>query len=375
MKKDLIKKKKIYKNNYMKKKKKYKYIENYNLFFVKTVIIILLITYYFFINNTIKNNFLIKRPKISIILPIYNKEKYLHRSIGSILDQTFKDIEIVLVNDGSTDNSLNILQNYSKKDSRMKIVNNDKNRGLFYSRGNGILNSIGEYLMFLEPDDLLKGSDNLEYLYNETKNGKEDIIIYPHYNVNKKQNRFKCDIFHKTIYQPEIFKLSFTGYNTIRDEIIWNKLIKREIFIKVAKILEKFMIKERWIHHEDIVWSLFSHKYAQSMKCIDKVLYIYEKNSESITRNTGTFLDLENLLNKYEAYELIFNKDSEIFLFNEINSLISFISTNPYYLKTVKTNEEIRFRIIKIISYFINRFESKQLNLKNIFSFLSEISS
>ena len=149
-------------------------IENKKLCLVKTIIILILITFLVKINIIIKFNFLIKRPKISIILPIYNKEKYLHRSIGSILGQTFKDIEIVLVNDGSTDNSLNIIQNYSIKDSRMKIINNDKNRGVFYSRVNGILNSIGEFLMFLEPDDLLEGNDNLEYLYNEAKDRRED---------------------------------------------------------------------------------------------------------------------------------------------------------------------------------------------------------
>ena len=255
-------------------------------------------------------------------MPIYNKAEYLNRSIGSILSQTFKDIEIVLVNDGSTDNSLNIIQNYTKKDSRMKIVNNDKNRGLFYSRSNGILNSIGEYLMFLEPDDLLKGNDNLEYLYNEIKDKKEDIIIYPYYNVNRKKNRFRCDILNKTIYQPEIFKLAFNHYNNIHDEIIWNKLIKREIFIKVAKTVKKFMVRERWNHHEDTVWSLLSHKYAKSMKCIDKVLYIYEKNNESITRNIGSFIELDNLLNRHEAFELIFNKDTEILFFNTIKNLI-----------------------------------------------------
>ena len=326
-------------------------------------------------NIIIKFNILIKRPKISIILLIYNKEKYLHRSIGSILGQTFKDIEIVLVNDGSTDNSLNIIQNCSIKDSRMKIINNDKNRGVFYSRVNGILNSIGEFLMFLEPDDLLEGNDNLEYLYNEAKDRREDITIFPHYNVNKKQNRFKCKIFNKTIYQPEIFKLAFTNNNNIRDEIIWNKLIKREIFIKVAKKVEKFLIREKWNHHEDTVWSLLLHKYAKSMKCINKVLYIYEKNNESITKNTGTILELMNLLNTHEAFELIFNKDTEILFFNTINNLIGIILRNSYFLKAIKTNKEIRFRIIKICSDFINGYESKKLNLKVIFSFLSHISS
>ena len=201
------------------------------------------------------------------------------------------------------------------------------------------------------------------------------IIIYPHYNVNKKQNRFKCKIFNKTIYQPEIFKLAFTNNNNIRDEIIWNKLIKREIFIKVAKKVEKFLIREKWNHHEDTVWSLLLHKYAKSMRCINKVLYIYEKNNESITKNTGTILELMNLLNRHEAFELIFNKDTEILFFNTINNLIGIILRNSYFLKAIKTNKEIRFRIIKICSDFINRYESKKLNLKVIFSFLSDISS
>ena len=111
------------------------------------------------------------------------------------------------------------------------------------------------------------------------------------------------------------------------------------------------------------------------MKCINKVLYIYEKNNESITKNTGTILELMNLLNRHEAFELIFNKDTEILFFNTINNLIGIILRNSYFLKAIKTNKEIRFRIIKICSDFINRYESKKLNLKVIFSFLSDISS
>ena len=100
-----------------------------------------------------------------------------------------------------------------------------------------------------------------------------------------------------------------------------------------------------------------------------------KKKNESITKNAGTILELNNILNRHEAFELIFDKDSEILFFNTINKLIDIILKNPYFLKTVKTNEEIRFRIIKILSDFINRYETKQLNLKSIFSFLSEISS
>ena len=99
----------------------------------------------------------IQKPKVSVFLPIYNKELYLNRSINSIQNQNLKEIEIVAVNDGSTDYSLKILKQLSKNDKRMKIINNDRNHGLLYSRAMGIINSSGEYLMNLDPDDKLQG--------------------------------------------------------------------------------------------------------------------------------------------------------------------------------------------------------------------------
>jgi cellulose synthase/poly-beta-1,6-N-acetylglucosamine synthase-like glycosyltransferase len=81
--------------------------------------------------------------KVSVFLPIYNKEKFLFRSINSIQSQSLKNIEIIAVNDGSTDNSLKILRKLSKKDKRIKLINNDRNHGLLYSRAMGIINSSG----------------------------------------------------------------------------------------------------------------------------------------------------------------------------------------------------------------------------------------
>ena len=116
--------------------------------------------------------------KVSVFLPIYNKCPYLQRSIGSIQNQSLGNIEIIAVNDYSTDNTLISLKKMSKKDLRIKIVNNDRNHGLLYSRAMGILNSTGEYLMNLDPDDRLEGSDNLEVLYNTAKCNNSDIVRY-----------------------------------------------------------------------------------------------------------------------------------------------------------------------------------------------------
>ena len=134
--------------------------------------------YLLFLNAFIINYLQTNKPKISIFLPIYNKENYLVNSIQSLQNQTLKDIEIVAVNDCSNDSSLEILTNLAKNDERIKIVNNDKNHGLLYSRAMGILNSTGEYLMNLDPDDVIYGEDSLEYLYNQSKIYNLDIISF-----------------------------------------------------------------------------------------------------------------------------------------------------------------------------------------------------
>ena len=86
-------------------------------------------------------------PKLSIVVPIYNMEKYLKQCLNSCINQTLKDIEIICVNDGSTDNSLNIIREYAAKDSRIKIINQD-NQGLSMARNNGFDIASGEYVLF-----------------------------------------------------------------------------------------------------------------------------------------------------------------------------------------------------------------------------------
>ena len=116
-----------------------------------------------FICFSLLKNIKEKLPKISVFLPIYNKDKYIKRCIESIQRQGLKNIEIVAVNDNSNDETLNILIDYSKNDSRIKIVNNDKNHGLLYSRAMGILNSSGKYIMNVDPDDEFSNNDSLDF--------------------------------------------------------------------------------------------------------------------------------------------------------------------------------------------------------------------
>lgn len=108
-----------------------------------------------------------KRPKISIIVPIYKAEKYLDRCINSIINQSYQDFELLLVNDGSPDNSLNICRAWAKKDSRIKVINQE-NQGAQAARKNGFLQSSAFYITFVDADDYLP-LDALIALYTEAK--------------------------------------------------------------------------------------------------------------------------------------------------------------------------------------------------------------
>ena len=110
-------------------------------------------------------------PRLSIIVPIYNVEKYLPRCIESILNQTFKDFELILVNDGSTDSSYEILKEYENKYDNFRVIN-QKNGGLSAAKNAGIKIAKGEYIAFLDSDDYLD-KNFLETLYNMAVNNKE----------------------------------------------------------------------------------------------------------------------------------------------------------------------------------------------------------
>ena len=116
-----------------------------------------------------------EKTKISVIVPVYNGEEFLSQCLDSILAQTLQDIEILCVNDGSTDNSLKILKGYAKKDKRIQIIN-QKNQGLSASRNNAMKIAKGEYLSFVDADDYIN-KQFLEELYNSAIKENADIAL------------------------------------------------------------------------------------------------------------------------------------------------------------------------------------------------------
>lgn len=118
--------------------------------------------------------------KISVIIPCYNVEKYLDKCMQSILSQTLSDIELICINDGSTDDSLKLLNQYAASDSRITVINK-KNEGVGIARNCGLKLATGEYVYFVDPDDWLENLEVLAKIYEKAKNENLDMLIFGGY--------------------------------------------------------------------------------------------------------------------------------------------------------------------------------------------------
>ena len=315
----------------------------------------------------------VSNTKISIFIPIYNKEDYIYRCIKSIQVQTLNDIEVIAVNDYSDDNSLKILNELAKNDNRIKVINNDKNHGLLYSRAKGILASSGEYLMNLDSDDELKNYNSLKNLYYKAKRYNLDIINFIFFDKKQNKNINNCNKINLILKQPELFYSIFNKNHEIKDYNIWNKLIKRETFIKAYEAFKKEIYNWKWNYYEDDIWNILVNKYANSKLCVNRVIYIYNYNNESLMNNKIRLIEIKNLLYRHEMYKKIFStKENEkylvaenLFLFNrlklQINELILLNSHN------------LNIQIINIIRYFLKNYKCSTELRNNITNFMNSI--
>lgn len=242
---------------------------------------------------------------ISVIIPIYNVEKYISRCLDSVINQTYKKIEIICVDDGSPDNSIKILKEYEKKDSRIKIIR-QQNRGLSGARNTGIKNSRGEYIFFLDSDDWLP-LNSLELLYKDILLNKSDISVgnltkvYPKKNKeiglkNLEKNNYSL----KNYLEYSINKKNFTA-NVV------NKLYKTKLIIK-----NQILFKEK-ILYEDFLFTIQYFIYCKKISVIEEVVYYYFLERENSIVNTVSERDLETFLNIIEIENfLIKNNQNEI---------------------------------------------------------------
>lgn len=222
-------------------------------------------------------------PLISVIVPVYNVEKYLKRCICSIIEQSYKNLEIILVNDGSTDGSLLICEKYKESDKRILLVNKE-NGGLSDARNAGINASNGDYIAFMDSDDFWKEKDFISRFLPALV-AEKDLITFRFQRCDENETKYwevSHHIDEKTVnqlpYPRAIYQMLHNGSLEIS---ACTKIVKRNILIDNNIFFEVGLLSE------DIDWSLKLYLYIHSMQVFDEAGYVYRIRENSITRTVS----------------------------------------------------------------------------------------
>lgn len=214
--------------------------------------------------------------KISVIIPVYNVELYLSDCLNSVCGQTLQDIEIICIDDGSTDNSSKILKNYAQKDSRICVIRQE-NRGPSAARNTGIKQAKGEYVSFIDSDDWVS-KNFCETLYHMAKKNNADICGCGFKTIKKGKERIRL-AFKKTIVAHTL-NAKFRLFNMPAYNYACNKIYRRQMLLDKGL----WFIEERY--YEDIVWSTLVMQAADKAVCAPKAWYYYRVNPNSIVNTT-----------------------------------------------------------------------------------------
>ena len=317
----------------------------------------------------IKNN---KNPFISICIPVYNMEKYIEISILSIINQSFQDFEIIIVNDNSNDNTEKIIKNLQLEDNRIKILTHKSNLGVYSSRVEAIINSKGEYIILIDPDDMILNKELFQTLYNYNLIYKLDMIEFTVYHKREKKktiffpNIHQLNHFHnfknKIIFQPELSNIIFYKPNTnIYTDVIcrtvWNKIIRKNILLKTIDYIQKDFKNKYLIAADDTPINIINFNFAANYSNINLPGYLYNirKNSMSNGKN-GKKHDSIVSINYLLYYKLFYRyiKDFK----KDLNLLYYELKQSSFYLKNIK-----KFKLTKYIPILIN-FYNNIINIK-----------
>ncbi len=289
--------------------------------------------------------------KISIILPAYNSEKYLKSCIESISNQTFDNLEIIIINDCSTDNSLKIMQKYAKKDKRIKIINNEQNLGYGKSINIGIKIAKGKYISIVESDDTIE-KNMIEKLYRETLE-KDYDIIKSNFNYIIKNKKYRSKIFDGIDHKNSSNKFNTPQILAIKPSV-WSAIYKKE-FLYENNI---FFNETQGASFQDTSFQFKCFYFAENFKLINDALYNYRLDNPNSSINSSNkvfeiineFKTINNFFKpetpKIESYKLLFELRAYLWNYKRIKN-----KYNNIFLKEItKTFQKYDFT-----SFFKNK--------------------
>ena len=318
---------------------------------------------------------LLNIPKISVIVPVYNGEAYLNYSIRSIQNQKLKEIEIIIIDDCSTDNSLNIINQLMKEDPRIRLIKNYKNRKILYSKSIGALNSKGEYILELDQDDMFIREDLFNIIYNESKINNLDLVQFRDFVKNEfhfnRITRINLNNLHlikskKTFYieQPKLKELLF---NNISNYLLWGLLIISKVYKKVIYKIWEFLMNYKIIYNEDYISSTIIILKSQSYKFLNifGIIHLNHEKSTSFNFYKKDEFHLSNILFPIYLYNYHVKDNPE-----DIQLIFKYIISNNCNIKKASSFYpefyEFNLRNILYNNYFLSIQKNEILKAFNI---------
>lgn len=302
-------------------------------------------------------------PLISIIVPIYKVENYLRKCIETIMNQTYKNIEIILVDDGSPDNSAQICDEYAQQDNRIVVIH-QKNGGLSNARNSGLNIAKGEYIGFVDGDDYIE-NDMYETLYNAIKENNAQMAICDFYIVNEKQEEIPNEIKTEMKEDIKIFNKKEAMEEMLIDKnirgYVWTKLFKKDCFKNLRFPEGK--------NYEDIAISIKCFEKTEQIVYINKQKYYYLQRANSIDhvkseKNLSDALDVS-----YERYKYVKENYPEL----KENNIYAFIHRILCVYKDLKKMNYMNVYYCKKYVNMIQELKEDYLQLElNIINMMSD---
>ena len=318
-----------------------------------------------------------KNPQISVIIPIYNNAEKIKLTIHSIQNQNVSDLEIIIIDDNSQDNSVKIIEQLQQEDPRIKLLKNKNNKGILYTRSIGVFNSKGKYIFPINSGDMFI-NDIINTCYNEAELNNLDIVEFSGYNFsNINSNSTLSSIINpnflnyreegQIIMQPELSGFMYKekneslGYDII-DQIIWGKCIKNNIYKNTIDMLNFVIFTENLFFFESQIINFGLFKTSDSFKFINKNGVIHIHNMKNNIDNNQFFHDyLKYVTSLYKITQK--NKNVQIAVFEFENVL---------NLNTYGINEENKkltndlYKEIKECNYiFDDKKQELEIKIKN----------
>lgn len=275
--------------------------------------------------------------KISVIIPVYNEEEYLNECIDSVINQSYENLEIISINDKSTDNSLKILEDYAQKDSRITLINNPKNKGLGFSRNVGLKYATGDYIFFIDSDDSIL-ENTLELLLKNAISNDSDVVLYKllFYNNVTGECAPAPHIIENSLGDVDFSNFTF-NYKDIKKYFLritptaWSKFYKKEFLDSYDDLI--FPIN---ITYEDVLFHVKVLLRASKISLLPENLYKNRiANPNSIMSDFSRSIEIIKVLDSVESFLHDYNYYDEI----ELEFIIFKIDQLRYHFNRLKTNE------------------------------------